>query len=287
MSILADKNTRVLIQGITGLQSSFHTRRVISMGTNVVAGVSPNTKDDSYLGVPVFSSVHEAAEKTHPNASLLFVPAGSVKSAVFEALNEGIKLIVSIAYGVPILDILEIHQKVKKCGAVFIGPNTPGLITPDEACLGVFPEGICQKGSVGIISRSSTLAYEAILETNRAGKGQSTVIGIGDDMIAGNSFNPLLDLFFNDEKTKAVVLIGTTGATYEQEAAAYYQKAENKKPLIVYITGLEEEDDMGYASDILTHGKVTAQDKKQLFKKAGATVIDNIDDLHLALKHLI
>ncbi len=287
MSILADKNTRVLIQGITGLQSSFHTRRVISMGTNVVAGVSPNTKDDSYLGVPVFSSVHEAAEKTHPNASLLFVPAGSVKSAVFEALNEGIKLIVSIAYGVPILDILQIHQKVKKCGAVFIGPNTPGLITPDEACLGVFPEGICQKGSVGIISRSSTLAYEAILETNRAGLGQSTVIGIGDDMIAGISFNPLLDLFFNDEKTKAVVLIGTTGATYEQEAAAYYQKAENKKPLIVYITGLEEEDDMGYASDILTHGKVTAQDKKQLFKKAGATVIDNIDDLHLALKHLI
>lgn len=287
MSILVGKNTRVLIQGITGLQSSFHTRRVVSMGTNVVAGVSPNIREKSYLGIPVFSSVHEAAEKTHPNATLLFVPASSVKSAVFEALNEGIKLIVSIAYGVPILDVLEIHQRVKKFGATFIGPNTPGIITPNEACLGVFPEGICVPGGIGIISRSSTLAYEAILETNRAGFGESTVIGIGDDMIAGISFNPLLDLFFRDDDTKAVVLIGTTGGTYEQEAAEYYKNATKKKLLIVYITGLEEENDMGYASDILTHGKVTALDKKNLFQKAGATVIDSIDDLHLILKSLV
>ena len=199
-------------------------------------------------------------------------------------MDAGIKLIVSIAYGVPILDVLEIHKMVKAHKAVLIGPNTPGIITPNEACLGVFPENICQKGNIGIVSRSSTLTYEAIIETKRAGLGQSTVVGIGDDMIAGCHFDEILGLFHKDDETKAIILIGGAGGAYEQQAASYYGKIENKKPLVVYITGFENfEDDMGYASDIITHGKVTVEDKKRIFKDVGALVIESIDDLHQIL----
>ena len=287
MSILVNKNTRVLIQGITGLQASFHTKRIIAMGTNVVAGVSKHSAGEVYQGVPLFASVKEAVEKTKANASLLFVPAKNVKQAIKEALEAGIKLIVSIAYGVPILDVLEIHKMVKAHDAILVGPNTPGIITPGEACLGVFPENIHQKGNIGIISRSSTLTYEAVLETKRAGLGQSTVIGIGDDMIAGCHFDQILELFHQDDDTKAIILIGSLGGTYEEKAAAYYGRIKNKKPLIVYVTGFENfVDDMGYASDIITHGKVTIEDKKRIFRDVGALVIDSIDALHEILRHL-
>lgn len=284
MSILVNASTRVVIQGITGLQASFHTKRIIDSGTNVVAGVSKHSAGTTHLGVPLFASVKEAVEKTHANASLLFVPAQNVKSAVKEALESGIKLIVSIAYGVPILDVLEIHKMVKVHKAVLIGPNTPGVMTPGEACLGVFPENISKKGHIGIVSRSSTLTYEAILETNRAGLGQSTVIGIGDDMIAGCHFDEILNMFHKDDETKAIILIGDLGGVYEEQAAVYYGSIKNKKPLIVYITGFENfADDMGYASDIITHGKVTVEDKKRIFKDVGALVIESIDDLHQIL----
>ena len=287
MSILVDSSTRVVIQGITGLQASFHTKRIIDMGTNVVAGVSVHSAGGVHLGVPIFASVQEAVEKTKANASLLFVPAKNVKAAVREALEAGIKLIVSIAYGVPILDVLEIHKMVKMHQAVLIGPNTPGIMTPEEACLGVFPENINKKGHIGIVSRSSTLTYEAIIETNRAGLGQSTVIGIGDDMIAGCHFDEILNLFHQDDETKAIILIGGLGGAYEEQAAAYYGSIKNKKPLIVYITGFENfADDMGYASDIITHGKVTVEDKKRIFKDVGACVIESIDDLHQILARI-
>ena len=284
MSILVNASTRVVIQGITGLQASFHTKRIIDSGTNVVAGVSKHSAGTTHLGVPLFASVKEAVEATRANASLLFVPAQNVKSAVKEALEAGIKLIVSIAYGVPILDVLEIHKMVKAHKAVLIGPNTPGVMTPGEACLGVFPENISKRGHIGIVSRSSTLTYEAILETNRAGLGQSTVIGIGDDMIAGCHFDEILNMFHKDDETKAVILIGDLGGVYEEQAAVYYGSIKNKKPLIVYITGFENfAEDMGYASDIITHGKVTVEDKKRIFKDVGALVIESIDDLHQIL----
>lgn len=287
MSVLVNKQTRVLIQGITGLQASFHTKRMIDGGTNVVAGVSPHSAGQSHLGVPIFRSVQEAVEKTQANASLLYVPAQHVKEAVKEALDAGIKMLVSIAYGVPIIDVLEIHQMVKAHDAILIGPNTPGIITPEEACLGVFPENITKKGDIGIVSRSSTLTYEAILETNRAGFGQSTIIGIGDDMIAGCHFDEIIELFHQDDETRVIILIGGLGGAYEEKAAAYYNTLKHKKPLIVYITGFESvADDMGYASDIITHGKVTIEDKKNLFKNAGAIVIDSIDDLHQILQNL-
>ncbi len=284
MSILVDKNTKVVVQGITGLQASFHTKRMLATGTNIVAGVSTHSAGTEYLGVPLFETVQEAVTKTKANASLLFVPAQSVKSAVKEALQAGIKLIVSIAYGVPIFDVMEIQKMVKTHHAILIGPNTPGIMTPHEACLGVFPDNIQKKGPVGIVSRSSTLTYEAMLEANRIGFGQSTVLGIGDDMIAGCRFDEILRLFEKDDKTKAVVLIGALGGTYEEEAANYYKNSAVKKPLIVYITGYEDaNEDIGYASDIMTHGKMTIEDKKNLFKKAGAIVLESIDDLSDAL----
>ncbi|MBO4285253.1 MAG: succinate--CoA ligase subunit alpha [Alphaproteobacteria bacterium] len=284
MSILANQNTRVVIQGITGRQASFHLRHILSTPTNVVAGVTKNTTESSHLGVALYESVKAAVEATGANASLLFVPAPNVKEAVFEAIDAGIKLIVSIAYGVPILDVMEIQQKVKAAGAVFLGPNTPGIASCDEAYLGIFDQNMLKKGRVGIVSRSSTLTYEAILETNLAGLGQSTVVGLGDDMIAGASFEKMLELFEKDEETDIVVLIGALGGTFEEEAALCYQNLKIKKPLIVYITGLENlEDDIGYASDILTHGKVTVEDKKQAFRQVGAIVLDNITDLHKAL----
>jgi len=287
MSILVNQNTRVLVQGITGLQASFHTKRIMAMGTNIVAGVSPHSAGGFHLGVPIFSSVKDAVKKTKANASLLFVPARAVKDAVKEALEAGIKLIVSIAYGVPILDALQIHKMVNDHGALLIGPNTPGIITPDEACLGVFPENILHRGHFGIVSRSSTLTYEAILETNRAGLGQSTVVGIGDDMIAGCHFDRIIDLFHQDPDTNAIILIGTLGGSYEEKAAAYYGTIKNKKPLIVYITGFESfHDDIGYASDIITHGKITIEDKKRIFRDAGALVLNSIDDLHETLARL-
>ena len=287
MSILVDKHTRVLVHGITGMQASFHTKRMLAAGTNIVAGVSPHFVDGLYLNVPVFDNAKEAVLKTKANASLLFVPAQSVKSAVKEALEAGIKLIVSIAYGVPIFDVMEIHKMIKAYNAVLIGPNTPGIITPFEASLGVFPDNIFQKGHIGIVSRSSTLTYEAVLETTRAGFGQSTVLGIGDDMIPGCRFDQILKLFHQDEKTSTIVLIGDLGGTEEEEAAAYYQNLSDKKPLIVYIAGYENsDDDIGYASDILTHGKTTIENKKNLFKKAGAIVIESIDDLSKVLKKI-
>jgi len=287
MSILANRNTRVVIQGITGRQASFHLRHILSTPTNVVAGVTKNATDSSHLGVALYESVKAAVEATGANASLLFVPAPNVKEAVFEAIDAGIKLIVSIAYGVPILDVMEIQQKVKAADAVFLGPNTPGIASSDEAYLGIFDQNIIKKGRVGIVSRSSTLTYEAVLETNQAGLGQSTVVGLGDDMIAGASFEKMLALFEKDEDTDIVVLIGALGGTYEEEAALCYQNLKIKKPLIVYITGLENlEDDIGYASDILTRGKVTVEDKKQAFRQVGAIVLDNITDLHTALLRL-
>ncbi len=287
MSILINQHTKVIIQGITGQQASFHLPHILECGTNVVAGISKREGETSHLGIPIYTSVQNAVNETGAEASLVFVGAKNVRTAVQEALEAGIKFIVSVAQGVPILDVIEIQNLIRKHHALFIGPNTPGIITPNEACLGIFPQNMLQKGRIGIISRSSTLTYEAILETNKAGLGQSTVLGLGDDMIAGTSFEKPISLFMQDEQTDAVVLIGALGGTYEENAANYYQNLQNKKPLIVYITGIESLiDDMGYASDILTHGKRSIEDKKQAFAKAGAIVIERIDDLHTALQKL-
>jgi succinyl-CoA synthetase alpha subunit len=288
MSILADKETKVIVQGITGTQASFHTKRSIDYGTNVVGGVTPGKDRTIHLGVPVFETVKEAKATTGATASIVFVPATNAKSAIKEAIEAELDLVVCISDGIPTRDMLEIKNILRRSNTKLVGPNTPGLITPDEARLGIFPENIHQKGCIGIVSRSSTLTYEAVLETNRAGLGQSTVIGLGDDLIIGIDFVTILEKFIEDDKTKAIVLIGQIGGTFEELGAKWYKEQSSKKPIISFIAGnnLVFGDKVGYAADIITRGKIGADDKKRALKDAGMIVVESINDIHTELKKL-
>lgn len=286
MSILLDKNTKVIVQGITGTQASFHTQKMLSYGTKIVGGVTPQKGGTKHLGLDVFNTVKDAVKETKSTASVMFVPARFVKNAVREAIEAEIETVVAIAAGVPIKDMMEIKAMLKGSKTFLIGPNTPGIITPDEACLGIFPENIHHKGNIGVVSRSSTLTYEAVLETNRAGMGQSTVIGLGDDMIVGTDFKEIIRKFHEDDNTKAILMIGQQGGMYEEAGAEYYAGLKNKKPIIGYVAGstIPLEDKMGYAGDIITRGKVTAQSKKDTMKEAGIMVAESIDYIHELLQ---
>lgn len=288
MSILADKNTHVLVQGITGTQASFHVKRSIDYGTNIVAGTSPRFEGNEHLGVPVFHNIAEARQNTNIDAAMMFVPATALKNAVKEVVEAEIPLAVSIADNVPMHDMLEIKAMLNGSATTLIGPDTPGLITPQEARLGIFPENIHHKGRIGIVSRASTLTYEAVIETNLANLGQSTVVGIGDDMIVGTDYRQIIKLFQEDSNTDAIILIGKSDGMYEQLAAEYYDSLPNKKPVIAFIAGesLPFEHSMGYAGDIITGGKITVQDKKRLLRDAGMIVVDCLDQIHQVLQKL-
>lgn len=288
MSILADKNTRVIVQGITGTQASFHTKKSLDYGTKIVAGTSLHYQGGEHLGLPVFKNVTEAKKNMQIDASLMFVPARLLKDAAREAIEAELSLIVSIANGVPVHDMLEIKAMLKGSKTLMIGPNTPGLITPEEAHLGIFPENLHQKGVVGVISRSSTLTYEAVIETNLAGLGQSTVIGLGDDMIVGTDYREIIKRFMEDDETKALILLGKTDSLYEKTAAEYYDTLKDKKPIIALIVGeaMPYNHVMGYAGDIITRGRITVADKKAMMKEAGMTVVDSINQIHLELQKL-
>lgn len=288
MSILADKNTHVLVQGITGTQASFHVKRSIDYGTNIVAGTSPRFEGNEHLGVPVFHNIAEAIQNTNIDAAMMFVPATALKNAVKEVVEAEIPLAVSIADNVPMHDMLEIKAMLNGSTTTLIGPDTPGLITPQEARLGIFPENIHHKGRIGIVSRASTLTYEAVIETNLANLGQSTVVGIGDDMIVGTDYRQIIELFQEDSNTDAIILIGKSDGMYEQLAAEYYDSLPNKKPVIAFIAGesLPFEHSMGYAGDIITGGKITVQDKKRLLRDAGMIVVDCLDQIHQILQKL-
>ncbi len=289
MSIFVNKETRVVCQGITGTQATFHVRRSIDYGTKFVSGVTPGKGGDIHLGLPVFNTVKEAKEATGANASVMYVPAPYVKSAVREAVEAELDLAVCIADSVPIKDMLEIKAILAGAKTRLIGPNTPGIITPGQARLGIFPENIHTPGHVGIISRSSTLTYEAVLETRLAGQGQSTVLGLGDDMLIGIDFVEALEQFMKDDETKAVVLIGQVGGTFEEVAARYYKNCAGKKPVISFIAGnaVPFGHKMGYAGDIITNGHITAQDKKDAFADAGIIVVDKINDIHAKLAEVM
>lgn len=288
MSILVNSNTKVICQGITGTQATFHVRRSLDYGTKVVAGVTPGKGGETHLGLPVFNTVKEAKKATGANASVMYVPAPYVKSAVKEAIEAKLDLTVCIADGVPIKDMLEIKEMLRHSKTKLIGPNTPGIITPGQARLGIFPENIHQAGKIGIVSRSSTLTYEAVLETNRAGMGQSTVIGLGDDMLIGIDFVDAIEHFNNDDETKAIVMIGQSGGTFEEVAARYYKELPRKKPMIAFVAGnaIPFGHKMGYAGDIITNGYVSVQDKKDALLDAGVIVIDKINDIHAELLKL-
>ena len=286
MSVLANKNTRILVQGITGTQASFHVRRALAGGTQIVAGTSPKRGGEEYFGLPVFNNLREAKKQIEFDSCVQFVPAMGVKAAMREAVEAEVELVVSIAQGVPVHDMLEIKSMLKGSKTMMIGPNTPGIITPEEASLGIFPENIVSKGCIGIISRASTLSYEAVLETQEL--GQSTVIGLGDDMIIGSDYREIMQRFMADEATKALVIIGKADNSYEQAAAEYYASLENKKPVVAFVAGiaLPYGHTMGYAHDIITHGRVTVTDKKNIMRESGMIVVDNINDIHKALADL-
>lgn len=285
MSVFVDKNTKVLCQGITGTQASFHIQRSLDYGTKIVGGVTPGKGGSLHLNLPVFDTVKEAVKETGATASIMYVPAKAVKSAVKEAVEAGLELVVSIADSVPLKDMLEIKAMLKGSQTKLIGPNTPGIITPGQARLGIFPEDIHKSGNVGVVSRSSTLTYEAVLEISRAKMGQSTVIGLGDDVLIGIDFIDALKAFHADKKTKVIVMVGQLGGAFEEEAASWYKNLSAKKPVIAFVAGeaIPFGHKMGYAGDVITNGYISVQDKKDALQAAGIRVVNNINDIHLEL----
>lgn len=288
MSVFVNKNTKVLCQGITGTQASFHIQRSLDYGTKIVGGITPGKGGSMHLNLPVFDKVKEAVKETQATASIMYVPAKAVKSAAREAIEAELDLVVSITDGVPLKDMLEIKAMLKGSKTKFIGSNTPGIITPKEARLGIFPENIHKKGNIGVVSRSSTLTYEAVLEVNRAGMGQSTVIGLGDDVLIGIDFIDALSAFHADKKTKAIVMIGQLGGGFEEAAAEWYKNIPNKKPVIVFVTGnaVPLGYKMGYTGEVMTRGYISVLDKKDALSAAGMIVVDNVNDIHLELAKL-
>jgi succinyl-CoA synthetase alpha subunit len=274
MAILLDEKTKVIVQGITGKQGTFHARSMIDYGTKVVAGVTPGKGGQEHLGVPVYDSMKEAVEATQANASVIFIPARFAYSAALEAIDAGIKLLTVITEGVPVKDTARIKQKAMKNEVILVGPNCPGLITPEESKIGIIPGEICSKGNVGIVSRSGTLTYEIIQNLTINSLGQSTCVGLGGDPIKGIGFNECLTMFENDPQTKQIVLVGEIGGTGEQEAANLVKK-EISKPVYAFIAGQTAPPgkQMGHAGAIV-HGKSgTAKEKMRILSEVGITTV--------------
>ena len=280
MSILVNNSTRVLVQGFTGSQATLHSEQAIEYGTNIVGGVTPGKGGQTHLGLPVFDTVHEAMKKVQPNAALIFVPAPFCKDSILEAADAGIELIICITEGVPTLDMLVVKEKIDQLGITLIGPNCPGVITPGEAKLGIMPGSIHKPGSIGIISRSGTLTYEAVKQTTDLGMGQSSCVGIGGDPIPGSSFIDILKLFEADDQTKAIVMVGEIGGSAEEEAAEYI-KNNVTKPVISYIAGQTAPPGkrMGHAGAIIAGGKGTAADKIAKLKECGVEIAESLVDI--------
>jgi len=280
MSILVDKETRVIVQGITGKNGLFHTMQCISYGTKIVAGVTPGKGGSRVDGIPVFNSVAEAVNKTSVSTSLIFVPAPFATDAIFEAVDAGIKLIVCITEGIPTMDMVRIKMTIARGKVRLIGPNCPGIITPGQCKVGVMPGQIHTPGSIGVVSRSGTLTYEAVDQLTRLGLGQSTCIGIGGDPVLGMSFVDVLGLFEEDRGTKAVFMIGEIGGTAEEEAADFIRR-KMKKPVVAYIAGVTAPagKKMGHAGAVISGGKGGAKEKIEALERAGVTVVRNPADM--------
>lgn len=288
MSILVDQNTKILVQGITGRDGSFHAKQMLDYGTKVVAGVTPGRGGQEVEGIPVFNSVAEARNKTGANTAALYVPAKFAKDAVLEDIKAGIELIVCITEGMPVLDVIEMMAAIKNSKSRLIGPNCPGVISPGKAKVGIMPGHIHKPGPVGVVSRSGTLTYEVVYNLTLNGIGQSTCVGLGGDPVIGMRFVDLLELFMKDTETKAVVMVGEIGGEDEQIAAEYI-KTQATKPIIGFIAGktAPKEKRMGHAGAIISSGATTAEAKIQVLKSAGVAVADFPDEIPALLKQKI